>query len=540
MLVRMVREHFNRGGFFMSLVWRIFSFMLCASLSAGSVGAATPTAAHEERTINPSTTCYATRGLTQISSAEALGAGRFSVGLQGAWYQQTRTIANAPESTANIITSLGAISFGINPYFDIFGSIAAFGSTNYSSPHKGGLGTISGGFQGTLPFPGTAPLRLGAQCVIFAGTSQNQINENRVDGYNYFETRKDFDFMGKLLQSFLVGDEAKGIKFHLNEGFIMTVEHHKGNVLTLGGGIQWNVYPPLTIGVEGNSRTFITDIAFKTDPLWITPSLQLRTPYYFNFYAASDFSISKERISDGERALEPFRLLCGLSFSFDLLASKRSAEAEKNRLDAAEKSSMQQKNVMLQRIADSLARKTKDDSLEMERQKIAREVERKRADSLSALKAQQDSIALAEARRKLEIEKSKRSDAEKQLLSTGLLLLDAVYFESGRTEISINSRPYLNIIGKMLLKYPKLQLEVQGHTDNIGKYESNMRLSQARAESVRLYLSQVAPDLAGRLVAHGYGPTQPKEDNKTANGRKVNRRVEIQVLNRDVLKEYNP
>jgi flagellar motor protein MotB len=55
-----------------------------------------------------------------------------------------------------------------------------------------------------------------------------------------------------------------------------------------------------------------------------------------------------------------------------------------------------------------------------------------------------------------------------------------------------------------------------------------------------MYLIRVAPDLSGRLVAHGYGPTQPKEDNKTANGRKVNRRVEIQVLNRDVLKEYNP
>jgi len=320
----------------------------------------------------------------------------------------------------------------------------------------------------------------------------------------------------------------------------MTVEQHKDNVLTLGGGIQWNVYPPLTIGLEGNSRTFITDIRFKTDPLWITPSLQLRTPYSFNFFAASDFSLSKDRISDRERALEPFRLLCGISFSFDLLSSKKKADAEKKRLEAAEKSSMQQKNDHLQRIADSLAQKTKDDSLEMEKQKVARDLERKRADSLSALKAQQDSIALAEARRKLEIERSKRSDAEKQLLSTGLLLLDAVYFETGKTEISINSRPYLNIIGKMLLKYPKLQLEVQGHTDNIGKYDSNMRLSQARAESVRMYLSQVAPDLASRLIARGYGPTLPKEDNKTANGRKINRRVEILVLNKEVLKEYNP
>ena len=175
----------------------------------------------------------------------------------------------------------------------------------------------------------------------------------------------------------------------------------------------------------------------------------------------------------------------------------------------------------------------------MVRQKESQELERKRADSLSALKSSQDSILLAETKRRLEEEKSKRSDAEKQLLSTGLLLLDAVYFESGRTEISINSKPYLNIIGKMLLKYPKLQLEVSGHTDNIGGLSMNMRLSQARAESVRMYLMQVAPELSSRMVARGYGPTQPKAENSTANGRKNNRRVEIQVLNKDVLKEYN-
>jgi outer membrane protein OmpA-like peptidoglycan-associated protein len=515
--------------------------MLWGVLSAQIISAAALTGTQDEQPINPSLTCYATRGLTQVASAEALGAGRLSVGLQGAWFQQKREIANAPDSGASIITGIGSISFGVNPYIDIFGSIAGFGSTGYTNAEtRTGIGTVTGGFQGTLPFPNSAPVRLGAQFVIFGGTSQNQINRNRIDGYNYFETRTDFDFMGKLLQTFLLGDESRGLKFHLNEGFVMTVEHHKGNLLTLGGGFQWSVYSLLNIGVEGNSRTFITDRQFKTDPLWITPSLELRTPYYFNYYIASDFSVSRDRAKSKERALEPFRIFSGLSFSFDLLASKRKAEKDKQFKDAEERVTLERKNVQLQRAADSLARKTKEDSLEMERQRIAREEERRRADSLAALKAQQDSIALAEARHKLEIEKSKRSDAEKQLLSTGLLLLDAVYFESGKTEISINSRPYLNIIGKMLLKYPKLQLEVQGHTDNVGRYESNMRLSQARAESVQMYLIRVAPDLSGRLVAHGYGPTQPKEDNKTANGRKVNRRVEIQVLNRDVLKEYNP
>jgi outer membrane protein OmpA-like peptidoglycan-associated protein len=162
-----------------------------------------------------------------------------------------------------------------------------------------------------------------------------------------------------------------------------------------------------------------------------------------------------------------------------------------------------------------------------------------RTDSL-VIKMAQDSVALADTKRRLQEETSKRSDAEKQLLSTGMLILDAVYFESGRTEISINSKPYLNIIGKMLTKYPKLMIEIAGHTDNIGGHESNMRLSTARAESVRQYLFQVAPELVTRLTAVGYGPDQPKAENRTASGRKVNRRVEMQVLNKDVLKEYNP
>jgi len=510
----------------------VLAAMLCLSAQAFS---------QEEQTINPTTTVYATRGMTQTSSAEALGAGRLTVGLQGAWYQQKRNFAGAPDSNANIITGVGAVSFGVNPYIDIFGSLAGFGSTNYanSTSAKAGLGTVAGGVQGSLPLPVSSPLRLGMQCVIFAGTAANQINTDSADGYNYFETRTYYDFMGKLLQSCILGNETRGLKLHLNEGFVFTVEKTKGNLLLLSGGVQWYVYSLLTLGVEAQSRTFLDNIAFKTDPLWITPSFELRTPYYFNFYAACDIALSQDRSYTNIRALEPYRLLAGIAFSFDLLASKRKAETQQQRKDAAEKLEMQNKTKQLQQIADSLAQKTKDDSLAMEKQKQAQEMERKRADSLAALKSRQDSILLADTKRKLEEEKSKRSDAEKQLLSTGLLILDAVYFESGKTEISINSRPYLNIIGKMLIKYPKLQLEVSGHTDNVGGVSSNMRLSQARAESVREYLIQVAPDLASKLVAHGYGPTQPKADNKTANGRKVNRRVEIQVLNKDVLKEYN-
>jgi outer membrane protein OmpA-like peptidoglycan-associated protein len=156
-----------------------------------------------------------------------------------------------------------------------------------------------------------------------------------------------------------------------------------------------------------------------------------------------------------------------------------------------------------------------------------------------ANKARQDSIALAEAAKRLAEEKAKRSDAEKQLLSTGLLLMDAVYFETGKTTISINSKPYLNIIAKMLVKYPKLNIEVSGHTDNVGGAAYNQNLSQGRSQAVRDYMVTVAPELNGHLTAKGYGMTQPKATNATAAGRTLNRRTELQVLNKDALAEYN-
>jgi OOP family OmpA-OmpF porin len=138
------------------------------------------------------------------------------------------------------------------------------------------------------------------------------------------------------------------------------------------------------------------------------------------------------------------------------------------------------------------------------------------------------------------MEMSKRSDIEKQLLTTGLLVMDAVYFETGKTDISINSKPYLNMLAKMLTKYPKLQIEVAGHTDNVGSEAYNQTLSQGRAASVATYMISQVPELNGRLTSKGYGESMPKADNRTADGRMRNRRTELQVLNKDALQEYNP
>jgi outer membrane protein OmpA-like peptidoglycan-associated protein len=189
-----------------------------------------------------------------------------------------------------------------------------------------------------------------------------------------------------------------------------------------------------------------------------------------------------------------------------------------------------------QRDSLALTGKAKQDSFSM--------AEKARRDSMvmaqMAERARQDSLRLGEANQQLNEERSRRTEMENQLLSTGLLVMDAVYFETGRTEISMNSKPYLNMLAKMLTKYPKLRIEVAGHTDNVGSDASNLALSEGRAAAVRNYLVTQGPELGSRLTSKGYGETMAKADNNTAEGRKFNRRTELQVLNKEALQEYNP
>ncbi len=513
----------------------------------------------EIKVVTPTNTFYGTRGLTQTGSAEALGEGRLIFGLDGSWYQQQQaplpSAPNNPNKNANIFTGLGAVSFGVSPYIDLFTSFSIFGSTGYTPPPAvsstgSGIGTLRGGIQGTLPFDPTIPIRLAAQAVILDGLSDNQINTHRADGYNYFETRTGLDFMAKLLQTMVFGTEDNGFKLHVNEGLVTSTQSGQTPLLLLATGVQFNL-PIVALGLELNSRTELKDISMNTDPLWLTPSVQLRTPYSMNVTLGSDVSLSQNRTGGAPRALEPYRLFAGLTFSFDTQADKRRRIKEKEQKEAAEKDQLQKNNQGLSAnlaqsdaeiAAAQVRQKASSDSLlalmSKSQQDSAMAANKARQDSINAAatlaeKSLQDSLALAS-------EISKRSDAEKQLLSTGLLLLDAVYFETGKTDISINSKPYLNIIAKMLLKYPKLQIEVSGHTDNVGGADYNMNLSQGRAEAVRAYMVSVAPDLDGHLTAKGYGLTRPKADNGTADGRKLNRRTELQVTNKDVLKEYNP
>jgi hypothetical protein len=84
----------------------------------------------------------------------------------------------------------------------------------------------------------------------------------------------------------------------------------------------------------------------------------------------------------------------------------------------------------------------------------------------------------------------------------------------------------LSQIVALMLKYPTLHLEIQGHTDNQGQPSYNMNLSNSRAETVKTYLQLFGTD-SNRLIAKGYGETRPVASNETEQGRAKNRRVEL-------------
>lgn len=110
-------------------------------------------------------------------------------------------------------------------------------------------------------------------------------------------------------------------------------------------------------------------------------------------------------------------------------------------------------------------------------------------------------------------------------------ILVGVSFDFNSAEIKEESYPALLHAVQVLLNNPEMKVEIQGHTDNVGTEKQNLAVSQARAESVRNYL--IARNIgADRLIAKGYGESQPIGDNKTADGRAMNRRIEFKVLNK--------
>ncbi|MBI4930337.1 MAG: OmpA family protein [Bacteroidetes bacterium] len=113
--------------------------------------------------------------------------------------------------------------------------------------------------------------------------------------------------------------------------------------------------------------------------------------------------------------------------------------------------------------------------------------------------------------------------------------LNNVFFDSGKSTLRKESNVELDKVVKLLNEQMSIKVEIGGHTDNAGKPDANLKLSQSRADAVVQYIIIKGIDRA-RLVAQGYGdaqPVAPNTLNKKPNpkGMQMNRRVEFKILN---------
>jgi len=109
------------------------------------------------------------------------------------------------------------------------------------------------------------------------------------------------------------------------------------------------------------------------------------------------------------------------------------------------------------------------------------------------------------------------------------VVLKNVFFAFNKTKILPESDQALEDLYNFLVENPEIKIKITGHTDNVGSVDSNQKLSNERAKSVRNYIVEkgIAAD---RISYEGKGETEPCDTNDTEEGRAANRRVEFTIL----------
>lgn len=111
----------------------------------------------------------------------------------------------------------------------------------------------------------------------------------------------------------------------------------------------------------------------------------------------------------------------------------------------------------------------------------------------------------------------------------------AVLFGFDQSTVTPQAQETLKDLITILNKYPDTDLTIDGHTDNKGAVDYNQKLSERRAGNVAGYLTSNGIAIE-RISTRGFGLTQPKYDNTTADGRAQNRRVEFAIVANDKMK----
>lgn len=165
-----------------------------------------------------------------------------------------------------------------------------------------------------------------------------------------------------------------------------------------------------------------------------------------------------------------------------------------------------------------------------EREALQAELAKAREDSLNKLL--QEERAKAEARQNEA--KNKLNELQSKLIQVtedarGIILsMSDILFDVDKASLKADLKTSLARVAGILTVYQELNVSVEGHTDNTGSEEHNLKLSEQRAKNVLDFLVGQGID-AGRLTSKGFGMSKPVADNATKEGRQKNRRVDLVI-----------
>jgi len=236
-------------------------------------------------------------------------------------------------------------------------------------------------------------------------------------------------------------------------------------------------------------------------------------------------------------------------------AAQREADAQEQARRSAEQARLDQER---RRSAEAEQRSAEQARAQAEQERLRAEQAKLEAQNAAAIAAREKSAADAAREDALAQQAAAKADAERMRLAAqqaesektqlrerlrqqlnliletresarGLIVnINDVLFDFNQYTLKPGAREKMAKVAGILLAYPGLKVQLEGHTDSVGGDEYNMKLSENRANAVREYL-QAQGVQPGNLTAVGYGKAQPVASNDTAAGRQQNRRVEMVV-----------
>jgi outer membrane protein OmpA-like peptidoglycan-associated protein len=234
--------------------------------------------------------------------------------------------------------------------------------------------------------------------------------------------------------------------------------------------------------------------------------------------ARADAEDQAKRRSDAEAAQKQAEAAQADAEKMKAEAQQAAAEAARQK-EAAEKATAEavaQQQALAAETAKAQAAAAQSDQLRQQAEQMRQQAEKEKQELRARLLQQLNTILSTR-------------DTARGLIAN----MSDVLFKTGSFELLPGARERLAKVSGIVLAYPSLHLQIEGHTDSVGTDEYNQTLSEKRAGAVRDYLVQqgIAADA---IEARGFGKTQPIASNETAEGRQQNRRVEM-VLSGDAI-----